>query len=105
MTDSRRIENGDHALTVVHQRWDTCAGKAFRAQPVAKRSQGGNVGRGKAFAGERDDGHWAARFPGSNDSRCAALTDQGNEAVNRSPSRLNLFVEQPKAVLAVQRAA
>ncbi len=30
-----RIENGDHALTIVHHRWDTCAGKAFRTQLVA----------------------------------------------------------------------
>ena len=25
MTDSRKIENGGHALTIVHRRWDTCA--------------------------------------------------------------------------------
>ena len=54
MTDSRRIENGGHELTIVHHRRDTCAGKAFRTQLVAKRSQGGNVD--------------LAGFPGSNDS-------------------------------------
>ncbi len=79
-----RIENGDHALTIVHRRWDTCAGKAFRTQLVAKRSQDRNVGRGKALAVECDDRHWSGGFPGSNDSGCAVLTDQGNEAVNRS---------------------
>ncbi len=35
-----RVENGDHALTIVHHRWDTCAGKAFRTQPVAKSPSG-----------------------------------------------------------------
>ena len=60
-----RIENGDHALTIVHHRWDTCAGKAFRTQPVAKRSQDGNVARGKTraikrFAIKRNNRHWAA---------------------------------------------
>ena len=29
------VENGGHALTVVHQRWDTCAGKSLRIQLVA----------------------------------------------------------------------
>ncbi len=60
-----RIENGDHALTIVHHRWDTCAGKAFRTQPVAKRSQDGNVARGKTraikrLAIKRNNRHWAA---------------------------------------------
>ncbi len=60
-----RIENGDHALTIVHNRWDTCAGKAFRTQPVAKRSQDGNVARGKTraikrLAIKRSNRHWAA---------------------------------------------
>jgi len=32
MTDSRRIENGDHALTIVHHRWEACAGNACRTQ-------------------------------------------------------------------------
>ncbi len=32
MTDSRRIENGGHELTIVHHRRDTCAGKAVRAE-------------------------------------------------------------------------
>ncbi len=41
------IENGDQALTIVHHRWDTRADKALRTQPVAKRRQGRNVGRGK----------------------------------------------------------
>ncbi len=54
-----RIENGDHELTIVHRRWDTCAGNAFRTQRVAKRSQGGNIGGGKAVAVERDDRHWS----------------------------------------------
>jgi len=63
-----RIENGDHALTIVHHRWDTHAGNAFRTQPVAKRSQDRNVGRGKAVAVERDDRHRSGGFPGSNDS-------------------------------------
>ncbi len=65
MTDSRRIENGDHALTIVHHRRDTCAGKAFRTQLVAKRRQGGNVARGKTRAIKRlsikgNNRHWAA---------------------------------------------
>ena len=50
MTDSRRIENGGHELTIVHHRRDTCAGKAFRTQLVAKRSQGGNVDLAEALA-------------------------------------------------------
>jgi hypothetical protein len=32
-------------LTVVHQRWDTCASKALGTQPLAKCSRGGNVGQ------------------------------------------------------------
>ncbi len=68
MTDPRRIENGGHELTIVHHRRDTCAGKAFRTQLVAKRSQGGNVDLAEALAVERDDRHWSARFPRFNGS-------------------------------------
>ena len=83
------IENGDQALTVVHHGRNTSTGKAFRTQPVAKRRQGGNVGRGKTravkrFAVKRKNRHWAAGVPRPKQSRCAALASQDNQTVNRS---------------------
>ncbi len=78
------IENGDHTLTIVQHRGDTCTSKALRTQLVAKRRQDGNVARGEAFAVECDDRHLATRFPRCVGNGCVALTDQGNEAVNRS---------------------
>ncbi len=59
------IENGDQALTVVHHGRNTGAGEAFRTQLVAKRSQDGNVARGKTraikrLAIKRNNRHWAA---------------------------------------------
>ncbi len=55
-----RAENGDHALTVVHHGRNTHPGDAFRTQLVAKRSQDGNVGRGKTRAVKRNNRQWAA---------------------------------------------
>ena len=42
-----KIENGDHALTIVHHGRNTGSGEAVRTQLVAKCSQDGNVGHGK----------------------------------------------------------
>ncbi len=57
------VENGDHALTVVQHCRNTRSGDAFRTQLVAKRSQDGNVGRGKTRAVKRNNRHWAVGVP------------------------------------------
>ncbi len=48
-----KIENGDHALTIVHHGRNTGSGEAVRTQLVAKCSQDGNVAHGKTRAVKR----------------------------------------------------